>query len=211
MFTNYNHYDSLREDEDISIIEKCNKQIKEEETIIENHKFNIDSFNYRKVSLVRGLIIPFSESVQNIRYINDFINLKRKEFIEKYDTEKYQIAKKEHDLLKMVIEDDVLGHGIKYDYKITEMIIGGYEHYYTSIYFTVYNIQSKTRNNTTFVFNLPHPKNIHLDNCVYANDGKYCLWYKKGCSLNLIKDSYYVNDIKKAFEEFIEGEDNNEI
>ena len=135
----------------------------------------------------------------------------RKEFIEKYDAEKYQIAKKGHDLLKMVIEDNVLGHGIKYDYKITEMIMGGYEHYYTSIYFTVYNVQSKTRNNTTFVFNLPHPKNIHLDNCVYANDGKYCLWYKKGCSLNLIKDSYYVNDIKKAFEEFIEGEDNNEI
>ena len=195
MFTNYNHYDSLKDD-NIITIEKCNIRIKEEEKMIEEHNFNIDVFNHRKLSLIRNLIVPFSDGVSKVFYFNDFINLKRKEFIEKHDAEKYKIAKKEYELLKMVIEDDVLGHDIKYDYKITEVIKGGYETYYTSIYFTI--------NDITFVFSIPHPKNIYLDNCSYAYDGMYCLWHKESCCLRCIESSYYINDIQKAFKEFIE-------
>ena len=194
-----NYYNSLEKDDNIITIEKCNKRIKEEEKMIEEHNFNIDVFNHRKISLIRNLIVPFSESVQNISYVNNFINLKRKEFIEKYDAEKYKTAKKEYDLLKMVIEDDVLGHEIKYDYKITEVIKGGYECYYTSIYFTI--------NDITFVFSIPHPRNISLHNCSYAYDGTYSLWYKESSHcLCCIESSYYINDIQKAFKEFIERE-----
>lgn len=201
ILTNYNHYNSLEKNDNITTIEKCNKRIQEEKAMIEEHNFNIDVFNHRKLSLIRNLTVPFSDGVLNIKYVNDFINLKRKEFIEKFDVEKYKIAKKEYDLLKIVIEDDVLGHDndIKYGYKITEVLKGGYECYYTSIYFTI--------NDIIFAFSIPHPRSIFLDNCSYAYDGMYCLWYKESsCCLRCIESSYYINDIQKAFKEFIERE-----
>lgn len=194
-------YDDIYKDDSITTIEKCSKRIQEEERIIETHNFNIDTLNYRKVSLIRGLIVPFSESVLKIGCVNEFISLKKKDFIEKYDNEKYKAVKKDYELLKMVIEDDVLGNDNKYDYKITGVIKGGFETYYTAIYFTV--------NNIDFVFNLPHPNKINLDNCVYAHDGMYCLEHKESCCLRYIEGSYYINDIKKAFKEFIEKESNN--
>ena len=198
MFTNYNYYDSFRKNHDITTIEKCNKQIAEEKEIIETHNFYIDILNYKKTSLIRNLIIPFSNGVEKILNIGDFINLKKKDFIEKHGEEKYKTAKKEYDLLKMVIEDNVLGHDTKYNYKITDVIKGGYETYYTSIYFTI--------NDINFVFNLPHPNNINSSNCVYAYDGMYCLGYKESCCVTYIKTSYYIDDIKKAFKEFVERE-----
>ena len=201
MFTNYNYYDSLRENDDITTIEKCNKQIAEEKGIIETHNFYVDILNYKKISLIKNLIIPFSNGVEKIWNIGDFINLKKKDFIEKHGEEKYKTAKKEYDLLKMVIEDNVLGHDNKYSYKITDVIKGGYETYYTSIYFTI--------NDINFVFNLPHPNNINSSNCVYAHDGMYYLGYKESCCITYIKTSYYIDDIKKAFKEFIERNNNN--
>ena len=89
--------------------------------------------------------------------------------------------------------------------KITDMLSGGYESYYEQMNFKIPDCD------TTFLFSVPNPEKISTVNFEHAYQGKLAFGYYKGpSSVYIEKTSYKVEDITKAFEEFISKENKNE-
>ena len=87
--------------------------------------------------------------------------------------------------------------------KIVDMYSGGYENYYYEIVFTIPDSDTK------FTFTIPNPNVMNVENFEYAFQGKLAFgYYNKEEHCHYIEtSSYRVEDITKAFEEFINKED----
>lgn len=112
-------------------------------------------------------------------------------------SKEYKANKLMFESLEKYLEDEVFKKPIK----IVDMYSGGYENYYYQIEFTIPDSDTK------YIFAVPNPKVINVNNFEYAYEGKLAFGYYKGESYQHIeKTSYLVEDITKAFEEFINEE-----
>ena len=85
--------------------------------------------------------------------------------------------------------------------KILDMVHGGYENYYHEILFTIPDSDTK------FTFTVPDPEVINVKNFEYAYEGKLAFGHYASDHCHYIeKTSYCIEDITKAFEEFINKE-----
>lgn len=85
--------------------------------------------------------------------------------------------------------------------KIVDMCSGGYESCYYEIIFTIPDSDTK------YTFAVPNTEVINTKNFEFAYEGKLAFGYYKGeCCHYIEKTSYNVEDITKAFEEFINKE-----
>ena len=122
-------------------------------------------------------------------------------FHAKPDTDKrskeYKGNKQMFEALEKHLEEEVF----KKPVKIVNMYSGGYESYYYQIDFTIPDSDTK------YTFTVPNTDVINTKNFEYAYDGKLAFgYYKSECSHYIEKTSYCVEDITKAFEEFINKE-----
>ena len=118
------------------------------------------------------------------------------------DTDKrsgeYKSNKMMFESFQKYLEDEVF----KKPVKIVDMYTGGFENYYYEIVFTIPDSDIK------FLFIISNPEVINVKNFEYAYEGKLAFGYYKSESSSYIeKTSYCVEDITKAFEEFINTKD----
>lgn len=177
--------------ETISIIEKCKEKIKEKEKEIDSIKFDIDTYNMRLILNIHNIVPIVSEKLLH----NVWSNFKKEEKEENY--------KSNYDYISHIIKQYVIGDtdcNYKKKNLIDNIICCGYESYAYSVYFTVNKIE--------FFLEIPNIKSINIENMVYAHEGKYALFYKSSNSCSTcISQSYDLNDLQKAFKEFIERSD----
>lgn len=185
--------------ETIDLIEKCQNKIKEEEKKIADCTFNIDTYKLRMIDNIRGLYINIS--AETLRTLWCGFNNKEK-ITDEEEIKKYKNA---YDFVDYIIKQDIISD-TKCSYKkknlIEEVLSCGYESYAYSIKFIANKIK--------FVIEIPVVNHISIDNYIYARYGKYCLaYYSSTYCQECIKESYELDDIKKAFKEFIKKESNN--
>lgn len=114
-------------------------------------------------------------------------------------SEEYKSNKLMFESLQKYLEDEVF----KKPVKIVDMYSGGYESYYYEIVFTIPDSDIK------FLFIISNPEVMNVKNFEYAYEGKLAFgYYKNESSSYLEKTSYCVEDITKAFEEFVNKKEN---
>lgn len=100
--------------------------------------------------------------------------------------------------LEKYLEEEVF----KKPVKIVDMSCGGYESYYYEIVFTIPDSDTK------YTFTVPNPETINVNNFEYAFKGKLAFGYYKTEHSHYIKEtSYCVEDITKAFENFLKEQE----
>lgn len=139
----------------------------------------------------------------NVNYFNFLFRIKpaHNYFYAPKNTDKRSKEYKDNKLmfesLQKYLEEEVF----KKPVKIVEMYRGGYEGYYYQIDFTIPDSDTK------YIFTVPNTEVINTKNFEYAYEGKLAFGYYKGENSQYIeKTSYCVEDITKAFEEFINKE-----
>lgn len=109
-------------------------------------------------------------------------------------SKEYKGDKMMFESLQKCLEDEVF----KKPVKIVDMYSGGYENYYYEIVFTIPDSDTK------YTFTVPNTDVINTKNFEHAYEGKLAFGYYKDEHYHYIeKTSYCVEDITKAFEEFI--------
>ena len=117
------------------------------------------------------------------------------------DTDKRSKEYKDNKLMFESLEKYLGEEVFKKPIKIVDMVRGGYESYYYDIEFTIPDSDTK------YTFTVPNSDVINVKNFEFAFEGKLAFGYYKGeCSHYIEKTSYCVEDITKAFEEFINKE-----
>ena len=172
-------------------INKCEIKITEEELKIADSQFNINVFTEYMVSMIKNIIPIISNRCLDLvwRNMNDLKDKDEKKFKSNYS---YIID---------VIKEHIIGD-TKCTYKKTKLIDSivkcGYGEYGYSIYFYVNNIK--------FCFTVPVTEHINKENLTYAYNGKYNLTYTTtGSCYYTLSTSYKLEDLHKAFKEFIES------
>lgn len=113
-------------------------------------------------------------------------------------SKEYKYNKLMFESLENYLEDEVFKKPIK----IVDICSGGYEGYYYQITFTIFGLDTK------YIFNVPNPEVLNVKNFEYAYNGKLAFGCYEGEScLHIEETSYCVEDITKAFEEFINKEE----
>ncbi len=121
------------------------------------------------------------------------------------DTDKRSKEYKANKLMFKSLEKYLEEEVFKKPVKIVDMSRGGYENYYYEIVFTI------PGSDTKYTFTVPNPDVINTKNFEYAFQGKLAFgYYQSECSHYIEETSYCVEDITRAFEEFLE-EKKNEI
>ncbi len=83
---------------------------------------------------------------------------------------------------------------------VIKIYSSGYEGYYEEVVFTIPNCDTK------FSFTVPNVEKINAKNFQYTNECKLEFGYYKNENIHeIVKSSYCVEDITKAFEEFLEN------
>ena len=109
-------------------------------------------------------------------------------------SKEYKNNKQMFESLEKYLEDEVFKKPIK----IVEMYSGGYEGFYYEVVFTI------PGSDTKYTFTVPNVDVINVKNFEYAYDGKLAFGYYENEHCHHIEiTSYCVEDIIKAFEEFI--------
>ena len=112
-------------------------------------------------------------------------------------SEDYKANKLMFESLEKYLEEEVFKKPIK----IVNMYSGGYENYFYQIDFIIPDSDTK------YIFTVPNPEVINVNNFEHACEGKLAFGYYEGESYQHIeKTSYLVEDITKAFEEFLNDE-----
>lgn len=139
----------------------------------------------------------------NVNYFQFLFRIKpaKDYFYAPKDTDKrskeYKDNKRMFESFEKYLEKEVFKKPIK----IVNMRSGGYEGYYYEVVFTIPDSDTK------YTFTVPNPDVINTKNFEYAYDGKLAFGYYEGEHCHYIeKTSYCVEDIIKAFEEFINKE-----
>lgn len=97
--------------------------------------------------------------------------------------------------LKSFIVKDFLNNDK--NFKLTEIMSGGWENYYWSVHFEGYG--------KAFYIQIPMMKNITVSNFEYANCGKFAFVLKEGESWwSVLKTSYKIDDIAQFVREYFE-------
>ena len=181
----------------INTITKCQNKIKEEERKITECNFNIDTYKMRMLSNIRGLYIDISEKTLETvwRGFHD----------KSTDKEELKTYKSSYDYIVFIIKEHIIGD-TKCSYKkknfIEDIVVCGFDRYAYNITFIANDIK--------FILEVPVVKNVFLDNYMYCQYGQYWLgYYSSEYCRECIKTSYELDDIKKAFKEFIERNNNN--
>ena len=118
------------------------------------------------------------------------------------DTDKRSKEYKANKLMFESLEKYLGDEVFKKPVKIVDMCSGGYESYYYEIVFTIPDSDTK------YTFTVPNPDVINVKNFEYAYEGKLAFGYYESESYLCIEEtSYCIEDITKAFEEFINKED----
>lgn len=116
------------------------------------------------------------------------------------DTDKRSKEYKDNKLMFKSLEKYLEEEVFKKPIKIVDMMCG-YESCYYEIVFTIPDSDTK------YTFTVPNPETINVKNLEFACEGKLAFGYYKGDYCHYIeKSSYCVEDITKAFEEFINKE-----
>ena len=106
----------------------------------------------------------------------------------------YKGNKKMFESLETYLEENIFHRKVM----IIDMASGGYESYYEQMNFKIPDCD------TTFSFSVPNPDQISTTNFEYAYQGKLAFGYYGGTSCLYIEEtSYCIEDITKAFENFI--------
>jgi hypothetical protein len=139
----------------------------------------------------------------NVNYFNFLFRIKPAQdyFHAPKDTDKrskeYKANKLMFESLEKYLEEEVF----KKPVKIVDMCSGGYESCYYEIVFTIPNLDTK------YTFTVPNTDVINVKNFEFAFQGKLAFgYYESEHSHYIEKTSYCVEDITKAFEEFINKE-----
>lgn len=139
----------------------------------------------------------------NVNYLPLLFRIKPAQdyFYAPKDTDKRSKEYKDNKLMFESLEKYLEEEVFKKPVKIVEMYRGGYEGYYYQIDFTIPDSDTK------YIFTVPNTEVINTKNFEYAYEGKLAFGYYKGENSQYIeKTSYCVEDITKAFEEFINKE-----
>lgn len=182
----------------LRVIKTCQDRIQVEEKKIEECNFNIDTYKLRMLSNIRGLYVEISaETLETVWH--GFHN-------KPTDKEELKTYKSRYDYIDFIIKEHIIGD-TKCSYKkknfIDEIVVCGFDRYAYNITFTVNNIK--------FLLEVPVVKNISLGNYIYCHYGQYCLrYYSSECCQEYITASYELEDIKKAFKEFIDSKTESE-
>lgn len=193
----YNLYEEDIKTKALKIIKTCQDKIQTEEKKIEECNFNIDTYKLRMINNIRGLYIDISEKTLETVW-HGFHN-------KPTDKEELKTYKSRYDYIVFIIKEHIIGD-TKCSYKkknfIEDIVVCGFDRYAYNITFIVNDIK--------FILEVPVVKNVSLDNYMHCNYGQYWLGYysSKYCR-DYIKTSYELDDIKKAFKEFIERNNNN--
>ena len=181
----------------LEIINKCNAEIKKITKRIKDDEFLITTLKQRQIDTIKNLYMPYSDC--GYTYFYDYINMSKKDFIEKFDKDKYKIAKDNYSIIVNMIKRKLIGDTeCEYNQRnlISKFYFCGYEPYGYGFVFTV--------NDITFELHIPNNKKLTENNFDYAYEGQYALSYKSSeVTLTLITHSYNLDDIGKAFRGFI--------
>ena len=115
-----------------------------------------------------------------------------------YDAQKQVDKKKKSErkelaLLEGFIREDFLNDDK--NFKLTGMIMGGYEGYYWNIEFEFHDKK--------FYISIPAMDRINIDNFKFAHDGKFCFYVKESeCSWYCKGSSYKIADVAKCIKEY---------
>ncbi len=197
MYNLYSEYEDTRT-KALKIINTCQDKIQAEEKKIEECNFNIDTYKLRMINNIRGLYIDISEKTLETVW-KGFHN-------KPTDKEELKTYKAMYDYIDFIIKEHII-NDTKCSYKkknfIENITVCGYDRYAYNITFIANDIK--------FILEVPVVKNVSLDNYIYCHYGQYWLgYYSSDICQSHIKMSYELDDIKKAFKEFIE-KDNNDI
>ena len=181
----------------LKIIKTCQDKIQVEEKKIEECNFNIDTYKLRMINNIRGLYVDISEKTLETVW-HGFYN-------KPTDKEELKTYKSKYDYIVFIIKEHIIGD-TKCSYKkknfIEDIVVCGFDRYAYNITFIVNDIK--------FLLEVPVVKNVSLDNYMYGCYGQYWLgYYSSEYYRECIKTSYELDDIKKAFKEFIEKDNNN--
>ena len=174
--------------EKINEIQKCKEKIGIEENKIKDIEFNIKVYTEHMLSQIHNLYSYISEKALRSLW---------EEFNKENKSESFKAYYK---YINEIIIDNIISD-TKCKYKKTKVITGivveGYSSYAYNIHFVV--------DEKEFRLNVPIFKNIQEDTLIYTNYGMYSLGYFKGCCNHIFAESYDLEDLKKAFKEFIEN------
>lgn len=179
--------------EALEMIDKMQSKIKTEEEKINDCNLNIHLYLSYMIEKIHGLYINIPPKSLNTLWCGFH---KNKEEMSEEDKNKYKASYDfiNHEIINSIICDTRCKY--KKSKIISEVILEGYDEYAYNIHFIV--------NNIDFTFIVPCVKNINEDNLIYANYGKYGLAYKESpCCTSYICTSYNMEDLAKAFKEFI--------
>lgn len=193
----YNLYGEDTKTKALKIIKTCQDKIQVEEKKIEECNFNIDTYKLRMLNNIRGLYIDISEETLETVW-HGFHN-------KPTDKEESKIYKTRYNYIDYIIKNHIIGDtecSCKKKNFIDDIVVCGFDRYAYNITFIANDIK--------FVLEVPVVKNISLDNYIHCHYGQYCLrYYSSECCQTYIEASYELDDIKKAFKEFIEKDNNN--
>ena len=194
---NYGMFEEDTKTKALRIIKTCQDKIQVEEKKIEECNFNIDTYKLRMINNIRGLYIDISERTLETVW-HGFHN-------KPTDKEELKTYKSAYDYIDFTIKKHIIGDiecSCKKKNFIEDIVVCGFDRYAYNITFIA--------NDTKFLLEVPVVKNISLDNYIYCHYGQYCLrYYSSKCCQEYIEASYELDDIKKAFKEFIERKNNN--
>ena len=141
--------------------------------------------------------------IHNVNYFQFLFRIKPayEYFYAKPDTDKRSKEYKDNKLMFESLEKYLETEVFKKPVKIVDMYSGGYENCYYEI---VFNIPDS---DTKYTFTVPNPDVINVENFEFAFQGKLAFGHYEGEYCHHIEEmSYCIEDITKAFEEFINKE-----
>jgi len=188
-------------------INKCKELIKNEEKKIIDSNFIISTIREKLVDTVKSMYLHYTNMEWKNLY--NYIHMNKTEFINQYNNaekngvEEYKKAKEKYKLISNIIIYDIIDD-TECNYNKRKLVTDHYIFGYHWGYEFIFEV-----NNIKFILYLPNIKVLNIDNFYDAFEGKYHLGYYESehCSRTIIS-SYNLEDLSKAFKEFIEGNNN---
>ena len=180
--------------------------------------YGYNVYNYKeenpiaKIEYVKGMYDAQVHKVKQEEYIKNLLfsdyvkkvrgNRSRYDYIEgtfkKAVTQIDKKKKKEREELSIIeefVRDDFFDNN--YNFKITNIVSGGYEAYYWNVIFDGYG--------QTVCISIPNMNNINVENIKYAHDGMFVFEIKESeYCWRVKKMSYKIEDVAEYIKEYFE-------
>ena len=165
-------------------ISKANTLVKDMEKEVEKYTKLLELAKQDQVYVV-------THNVNYLKYL--YAIPSAKEFFYKKDTDK--CSKENKSCFNYVTK--MLNELFDVSTEIVNFSQGGYDGYYQQIEFKI------DGNEKIFTFTIPNVEKINVNNFHYAFEGKLAIGETTEHCHNIIKTSYYIEEIKSAFKEMI--------